>query len=257
MEHIIVSGCSFTSPNYKSFIPTHDASLYKKWPDYIPDAKITNVGEDGVSNTHIIENALIELIKADNVDRVIIALSDWWRTQLPQNMYRNIRTINPRIVFYDNKSEGAALSVITAEHKKYCDANKWYVDMPYVQTYAINETLRSIMTLYSLCKARGVKLDIFQMISGQLADALNIDGKNIDHSFALEVMSHEWFILLDKLQGKGGLSLIGWPFFSCIGGEYANDILEPIHRIKPGEDDHPNEEGHKLIWEWYNKHAQI
>ena len=128
MEHVIVSGCSFTDKDFFSQQNPEYNCDYKKWPEYIDvDCHITNVAKSGFGNTQIVQSALTEIASTDNVDRVVIALSDWFRFGTPQNNCGRLlgTTINP---------------YLADSHKKNLDKN--IIELRYV-----NETIASINTL--------------------------------------------------------------------------------------------------------------
>jgi hypothetical protein len=269
MEHIIVGGDSFTYPFTECVVPGKEDQSHKKWPDYIPDAKITNVATEGIGNTTMINLVLMELLKDVKVDRVIVALSEWWRTELPRYHEHDIRTINPLVAHHISQEDLDNLpkrsDYVAKKHYDYCVENDWFIHKSYVQTYCIDQTLQSLLILYSTCKSRGIKLDVFQMLSTEVQDSIRhsnqntkknwLSSKSLDQLFSLELIDHDHFKMLDKFNGKCGLKLIGWPFHVDIGGSCVENMLSPEYRIDE-TDNHPNKLGHKMIGAWYNKQAQ-
>ena len=100
---IIVSGDSFSTDGLKVLID-EEVSIkapWKIWADQLSfDDKVINVSRSGIGNDLIMRNAIDALLKTSNVDRIIIALSQWARfsirgrefnPQIFNGVYNNIK----------------------------------------------------------------------------------------------------------------------------------------------------------------------
>lgn len=264
---IIVSGDSFTDLNYVSQPhPEYDTG-YKKWSSYIKNSehRIVNIGTSGWDNVSIINGAIEELFKSQEpVYKIVIALTNWYRFALPHAV------VNPDWAYYFKTPEGAeqmnntpymqwlrTQSTYFKEnydfHTEYCKKYSWHVDNDAIINYSSNQTLFHIIKLYEICKAKNVKLDVFQMLQPI------VPRKETSYNFTNALLKNEWFKKLDKLNStidKNNFNLIGWPFFENIGGTCAKSLLNIEHKISH-LDEHPNEKGHMVIGAWYNEHSKI
>jgi hypothetical protein len=260
MEHVIVSGCSFTDKDFFSQQNPEYNCDYKKWPEYIDvDCHITNVAKSGFGNTQIVQSALTEIASTDNVDRVVIALSDWFRFGTPQNNCGRLlgTTINPYLADSHKKNLDKniielrnAHTVIKEKSLELCNYLDIDIENHNVCRYTAHQTLLNIWILHEICKSKNIKLHVFQLHNCEW-------NKFSMQRLAKEILQNPIFKKLDDISN---IDLIGWPFVESLGGICVENKLLPKfdsrYRIS-AKDAHPNEYGHKVIGEWFNENAKI
>lgn len=256
MEKILVSGDSFSDPNYRSH---HKTNYIHKvtWPDML-DGKVTNVAKSGQCNPGMIASAL-DQISIDKPDRVIIALSCWSRFSVVGNR------INPQYLLYKAKSAGKYWTFSDLDNQEYKKQLKWlsgmiksydnkspeesirdflYENIPYL----IWKTALDLNTLAFVCEQQGIKLHIFQMLN---PFGVPHKHKNLYTDFSTKLIASDLFMNLYDHK----VDLIGYPWISNAGGFNIDDHIlsrkEGEHRVGDG-DAHPNERGHRLIGDWFN-----
>lgn len=240
MNTTIVSGCSWSNRDYFSRVhPTWDTSQYKKWDELLEHHygwNIVNLSENALGNQEMIRRAT-EKTYCENVERIIIPLSQWYRFSTPGGYkFHPNGVIDPMPVHWDNE--------VTEQRKK--DHNKWtkrqtdYFELlPFsdrMQKDLVETTLFEILRLIDLCKYKNIELIIFQMIE-----------PNIKESLIDEVYTNQHFKIISESKNT---RLFGWPFFVELGGmsfwnEMNSDMLISEY------DGHPNREGHQKIFELF------
>ena len=265
MEKIIVGGCSFTDPNYKSILyPQYNHTV--TWTDFL-NGEVKNVARSGNGNPTII-NDVLESIYNDKPDRVIISLSDWARYSIRGY------NINPLFILYETISENSdspkmnrevdrqlnlmpsnykiqakvdrQLNLITPSNYKIQDRESFIIDG--INSNIINSIRDTTLALYTLavvCEDLRIKLHIFQMIY-----SFNPPRKYayIQHKFEYKLLKSELF--MDLFDTKS--DLIGFPWFKNAGGIVAQTILTS-EDVVGKLDTHPNALGHEKIGRWFNE----
>ena len=256
--HILIGGDSFTDPNFKSVIEKDYDSTYPKWPDYLDckDCKITNVAKMGDCNVEII-NRVLDTIYNEEVDIVIIGLSDWFRFTTPMKKF-NYSSYSHYIKILENNS-------FSNKHDGYIDYWKdqgYFFDKYGFNKYGnahrlINITFRKIYDLYHICKLKNIKLCVFQMLC--IWDVKE-DPDYYNYTLVRYFISQKIFQYLDDLNFEKKIILPGWPFISNLGGEYGELAIKHKEYAKyrvSDRDAHPNSEGHKRIGKWLNEKIKI
>lgn len=254
MEKILVSGDSFSDPNYMSH---HKTNYIHKvtWPDML-DGKVTNVAVSGQCNPGMIAGALHQIYR-DKPDRVIIALSCWSRFTAAAH------TINPLFLFHNTHRDITTWNFSELDNEEYEKQLKWLsgmiksnkspeesiLDFVYKNTpYLIWKTALDLNTLACVCEQQGIKLHIFQMLN---PFGVPHKHKKLYRYFSTQLIASDLFMSLYDHK----VDLIGYPWISNAGGfNIDDDILsreEGKHRVGDG-DAHPNEQGHRLIGDWFN-----
>ncbi|MDA7701592.1 hypothetical protein N8864_04035 [Gammaproteobacteria bacterium] len=256
MEKILVSGDSFTDPNYKS----HHTKNYKHkftWPDKL-DGQVTNVAVSGQCNPGMIARAL-DQIYHDKPDRVIIALSCWSR------FTASVHRINPLFLFHNANNAYKHWDFSELDKQEYEKQLKHMSGMmkfsdktttpeecirgflQYNIPYFVWKTSLDLNTLALVCEHQGIKLHVFQMLH-----PFGVPNKYqyIYNEFSNQLIACDLF--MDLYERK--VDLIGYPWIKNAGGVFIDDMLsrdEGKHRVGDG-DAHPNEQGHRLIGDWFN-----
>ena len=251
---IIISGDSFSKNNLPILIEPGESiqAPWKIWADQLPfDDKIINVSVAGIGNDLIIRNAIDALLKYSNVNRVIIALSQWVRFSIRGRFF------NPQIFPRESDSAKDTLygkretniyrkDIKAIENLTGCEEPE-IKDMfrtPLAIETMIDDTLRDIYILQQLCKQRGVRLHVFQM----LQPFAGWRGESARKAVAKIMLSRDYFDIIENLND---IDLIGWPFTPLLGGYFFDESLISIDRIGNG-DSHPNKQGHIKLAEMFN-----
>lgn len=258
MEIIVVSGCSFTDKNFKSDVHLNLDTSYKKWPELIKfKGNVINVGRSGADNITIINNVFDEMYKNPHIDRIVIALSSWFRFSTPDRDFHPITykrytqdpTIREKFKFKPRIYD------FMDYHKKYYDIFDGLNDnnLKHLCEISIDNTLRHLWLLYNICKIKNIKLHIFQMLSSTQLTNKSFDNLILLHEkFCRYLIGHPLFTDIENLKD---VDLIGWPFESDIGGDFCDNYLNEEHRISKF-DSHPNAKGHRAIAHWFDIHAK-
>tara|TARA_R110002153_G_scaffold139_1_gene863 strand:+ start:480 stop:1298 length:819 start_codon:yes stop_codon:yes gene_type:complete len=265
MEKILISGDSWSNPNYKSRIHL-DYKHTLTWPDMLK-GDVTNVSVSGLDNVSIINNAL-QAIYMDKPDRVIIALSCWSRYATPE--YR----INPLFLFntsaknvndrfknnddsFEYKRQVKHLAGMMGFTEDIHDVNNFLRDFisRNISRFVLNTSL-ALMNIIHICDLLNIKLHIFQTFSAFSCTKYT----QLETQFEKELISSELF--LDLYDHKAKVNLIGYPWIKNAGGLLACDVLDrskdfignsTADRRNGQWDGHPNQDGHRKIGEWFNE----
>tara|TARA_R110001632_G_scaffold180396_1_gene300483 strand:+ start:46 stop:831 length:786 start_codon:yes stop_codon:yes gene_type:complete len=254
MEKILVSGDSWSNPNFKSRMNPEYKHTFT-WPDLL-NGKVTNVSVSGLDNVSIINNAL-QVIYTDKPDRVIIALSCWSRYSTPE--YR----INPLFLFntsaknvsdrfkndndsFEYKRQVKHLAGMMGITEEIHDVNNFLKDFisRNISQFVLNTSL-ALMNIINICDHLNIKLHIFQTFNAFSCTKYH----QIETQFEKELISSELF--LDLYDYKA--NLIGYPWIRNAGGLRACDVLDRPKDYIGNGDGHPNKDGHRKIGEWFNE----
>jgi len=254
MEKILVSGDSWSNPNFKSRMNPEYKQIMT-WSDML-DGDVTNISINGLDNVSIVNNAL-KSIYENKPDRVVLALSCWSRYSTPN--YR----MNPLFLFnvavktkqianyeYDKKEYTRMLrhlaGMMDTTIEEVDDVYGFVIHFMknYIPMFVYNTSL-ALMNIIHICNHLKIKLHIFQTFNAfSCAKDLN-DNRTV---FERELISSDLF--LDLYDNKA--DLIGYPWTSSAGGFTADSILNTKEDILGNGDGHPNQNGHRKIGEWFN-----
>lgn len=251
---IIISGDSFSTPNLGILIDEGVTvpAPWNIWADHLLfDEEVINVSWSGIGNDLIIRNAIDALITNPNVNRVIIALSQWVRFSI-RGKYFNPQIFNkppdiPKHNPYGRREtkiyqrDIQALERLTGYKESQVKA---IFNTPLAIQTMIDDTLRDIYILHQLCKHRGVQLHVFQML--QPLAGFN---KSTNAIITKNMLNSYYFDLLDSTED---IDLIGWPFLNELGGSWFDSSLQSLERVGNG-DAHPNLSGHIKLAEMFNE----
>lgn len=251
---IIISGDSFSKNNLRVLIEPGVSieAPWKIWADQLSfDDKVINVSESGIGNDLIIRNAVDALLKHSNVDRIIIALSQWVRFSIrgrafnPQ-IFNGVDDRNKDTLYAKRQNRICQRDIQTLERltgNEESQIKAIFNTQLSIKTM-IDDTLRDIYILQQLCKQRGVRLHVFQML--QPLAGFN---KSTRNTITKELLNSDYFDIMDS---SNEIDLIGWPFVPSLGGYYFDKNLTTEDRVGNG-DAHPNKQGHKKLAEMFNE----
>ena len=251
---IVVSGDSFTANNHypeEDFINVgfsiqelkYALPKYTSWPLLLQEklkTHVINKARSGMGNYYICKSATNAIVENyGEVKLCIVALSSWNRMETTK--WDSI----PAIKLFDYEK------------------NKFIVS-DYDLTTIMNNTLRSIYELQLICNHLNIPLVFFNMIM-PIPNLRNYLGESkpieIHKNVFKFIVENPYFSLIDSKYA------IGWPFFDLIGGynflqryilsdknKYCVGPMQKLIERNTPEfkyyyDHHPNQEGHKLIFE--------
>ena len=223
---LLVSGCSYTDPNWKSDFHDIGPKAWQFWPDILAkklDMEVINLAYSGVGNEYIYSSLLDKIQTTDNIGLVMAAWSQCQR----KDWKRNKKWFN---------------------NSEYCNEGIISNDM-----YAhIDKTLRYYYSLQEICKSKKIPLKQFQMIHMFRGYSWDIPTQRHKEKFELrkELLNHihnsPYFDKIDD-------SFIGWPGDPDLGGfSMKSDLLfgygkESLEWAVSERDNHPNAKGQEKI----------
>ena len=242
IKKTIVAGCSWADRNYKSrHLPNLDTS-WKKWDEYLSESydwDVINVAKMGSSNDYIINEA-IKQIHNNNVERCVVALSDWGRCTLPSGY-----TINPMTSLVQPKDKPKNPQAV-----KFFET---YSFNHHMHKQIVKDTLFKLYCLIDLCEMKNIEVIVIQMIDSIENFQLFCSNKEYVNLNNM-MLDDPYFEKIEESNAK----IMGWPFVKDIGGFNIKHLLEKGEDWAISKDDrHPNAEGHKeianIIMKWYDK----
>ena len=255
MEKILVSGDSWSDPNYKSKVNPDYKNTFT-WSDMLK-GDVTNISISGLDNVSIINNAL-QAIYENKPDRVIIALSCWSRYSMPNYI------MHPLFLF-DVALKTKSIDNYKYDKKQYTRTLRHLADMMntttedvdnvyefvihFIKNYIpmfVSNTCLALQNIIHICDLLKIKLHIFQTFS---AFSCAVDKNDNRVAFEKELISSDLFLDL----WDSNADLIGYPWIPSAGGFTVHSTLCRKKDILGNGDGHPNQSGHKKIGEWFNE----
>ena len=261
MEKILVSGDSWSNPNYKSRIHL-DYKHTLTWPDML-NGDVTNISINGLDNISIINNALKSIYK-NKPDRVIIALSCWSRyatinyrmnpiflLQVATNLAKCPNYEYNRFEFKRMLRHLAGIMDDYKEEGNNIHGFLLHFMEDYIPTF-IQNTCIALMNIIHICESLKIKIHIFQSFAAFYCGVIGEKhqaNQLLETIFEQQLISSDLF--LDLYETKA--DLIGYPWISSAGGFTARNNLHTKEDLLGNGDGHPNEKGHRKIGEWFNE----
>ena len=225
---LLISGCSYTDPNWISDFHDIGPNAWSFWPDLLAkklDMEVINLAKMGAGNEYIYSSLLDKIITTDNIGLVMAAWSQCQRKDWKRG-------------------------------KKWTN-NSAYMDIKiHNDMYAhVDKTLRYYYSLQEICKYKKIPYKAFQMIHMFRGYSWDIPTQRHKEDFELrkELLNHihnsSYFNKIDD-------SFIGWPGDPDLGGfSIKSDILkgyseESLPWAVSERDNHPNAKGQEKITEF-------
>lgn len=226
---LLVSGCSYTDPNFYSIMHPDMDCNWPMWPELLAEKlnmDCVNLAMSGAGNEYIY-STLLDYITQNDTSNIGLVIAAWTQNQR-KDFTKNGKWTNARI-------------------DPHGDVYGW-----------MYKSLRNYLSFQILCQKYNLPYAQFQMLSpykdvldglryGEISVKKGIRTKDDRIQFKGDPKKAEEKLLkiileYDHLIDK---NFLGWPMMSKIGGWYANDRLQDY---KISElDNHPNSEGQKLI----------
>tara|TARA_Y100001937_G_scaffold93149_1_gene126165 strand:+ start:1847 stop:2653 length:807 start_codon:yes stop_codon:yes gene_type:complete len=255
-KKLIVSGCSFTTKDYRSSAYPQRYTDYPKWPELLArklDMDCINLAFSGAGNEFIFQTLCESIIRTprDEIGMVVAAWSqsnrdDW---QLYKDMDRMMynETFMKGFTWHNHRLN------------KKGDVFSW-----------VRSDVLKMITLQKLCEGLNIPFKQFQMItlfdgyiSGLVKSELEI--RNINEQNTGDTLRYTYegdqkedrkkcnAILLEYDQYINKDNFIGWPSVPRLGGYSFSSKVEkdggkPDEELTVGKyDPHPNQQGHQKI----------
>jgi len=252
---ILVSGCSWSDRLFKSDFHVNYDTKFPKWYDYMDtDEEVASVGMSGLSNSTIIDRASKQIQTRKDISTVVIALTEWPRFNL-FDFEINPSLIVVKDVLMKKKQWSEKDDMNFKQINEWMSYHEKYVNlcnMEYKEyiPHIVNNTILKLKTLQDVCKLKGIKLIVFQMIWPMPHAFLDLGiGTLIKNQMFQEMFE------------DGDSNFLNFPFFRELGGSCVESILKKRddyrELIVSDVDKHPNGKGHKLIGEWFNEQIQV
>ena len=233
---LIVSGCSWTTNNFKSiFHPEMDCS-WPKWPELLAeklDMDCINLGINGAANNYIY-NSLLDQIFSMDINEIGMVISAW--TMCLRESYQ--KSMSKEEMEWKNIPQ-----------QKLFDTGS---DIKYF----INRSLRNYFNLQTLCERYKIPYKQIQLLPFYRVEVWHkwksSTNWRVHAVYERELKNTHHFlfqnIFFDKIDEE---KFIGWPVVEELGGFSIQDkiIIKKKHAISE-EDHHPNTEGQKVIAEF-------
>lgn len=249
----IVSGCSWTDRNFSSWQHPEMDTSWKKWDEYVGEYygwDIINVGKCGASNDFIIDSTLDVMYNVGytEVERCILALSQWQRFTLPNRGF-----INPNLLKWPDK-----------QMPNQTLAKQFFELYPFnnhFHTCRVEDVLFMLYRFIDICITKNIEVVVLQMIPG--LEGFKDFNKKTDNYFRLNnnILANSYFNKIEvEASNNKNIKLLGWPFNTDLGGLNIQHLLNtrmPKDKWKiSNQDHHPSAEGNKeianIFTEWYD-----
>ena len=106
--------------------------------------------------------------------------------------------------------------------------------------------------MQEVCKAKGIKLQVFQMI-WPLHDQGDASEIGLD-----VIIKNELF---QQMYSESSDNFLNFPFFRSLGGSCVESLLKSrddyMSLVISEVDHHPNRKGHKVIGDWFNEQVDL
>ena len=219
---LLVSGCSYTDPNYYSIMHPDMKCNWPMWPELLAEKlnmQCVNLAMSGAGNEYIY-STLLDYITTNDTSNIGLVIAAWSQNQRKDFQKENTLWTNVRVD-------------------------------PHGHVYGwMYKSLRYYLSFKILCEQYKLPYKHFQMLH-PYKDVL--DGLKFDNDFVQEFKGDvnkakkqlaKIIYQYDKLLQENFLQ---WPCINELGGTYMNEYLQDY---KISElDRHPNSEGQKLIME--------
>ena len=250
---IVVGGCSFTDKNFPKYAQPKPLD-FKMWPELIAEKtgkEVINTAKSASGNRRIYQTVLNELVKHEDVEQVIIGWSEWTRQDFlvkDGGQKDGWHSLVPRKK--DEKDKITKVKVIEEDVLFDFYMNAFNFDYPR-PSQIVDENLNQFYSLQCICKARNIKLKMFQMFypinnffsSEQWEQPhATVQHELYTKTFIQHVLKHPLLLEMDN-------TFWGWPVFEDIGGIDLSQYFKKrnMWRRVSHLDAHPDEETHKNI----------
>jgi len=229
---LLVSGCSYTDPNFYSiFHPDMDCN-WPMWPELLAeklDMECVNLATSGAGNEYIY-STLLDYITQNDTSNIGLVMAAWSQNQR-KDFQKDDKWTNIRV---DQNG----------------DVYSW-----------MKKSLRYYLSFKLVCEQYNIKYKSFQMINsykdvleglrpGEISITNGTYDKDFRFKFVDDVKLSETKLLkiISSYENLLSENFIGWPLDKKLGGFNMNQFLNDNEKISE-LDKHPNESGQKKIME--------
>jgi hypothetical protein len=229
---LLVSGCSYTDPNFYSiFHPDMDCN-WPMWPELLAEKlnmQCVNLATSGAGNEYIY-STLLDYITQNDTSNIGLVMAAWSQNQR-KDFQKDDKWTNIRV---DQNG----------------DVYSW-----------MKKSLRYYLSFKLVCEQYNIKYKSFQMINsykdvleglrpGEISITNGTYDKDFRFKFVDDVKLSETKLLkiISSYENLLSENFIGWPLDKKLGGFNMNQFLNDNEKISE-LDKHPNESGQKKIME--------
>lgn len=262
MDNILLAGgCSYTDPNFKSLdksLPDHLNGGWPMWPDHIGTQlglNVINNARSGDDNLTIHNHIIKGLLKYRNDVKLVCVLWTgferfrFMHTSTLQLLHQLSRAVIPD---HMNNLPADPKNMITDTGfrdwlKSYAMSKYWNPQQILIN--AINDSMTYMGSIAQLCESMKIPYIFYQgvvPIHFERISKINVFPQNIKNDILTETLKLEIFQHLEKRKSN----LIGYPFFSELGGSYLdneNFRTTGDFMAVSKADYHPNSHGQRKI----------
>lgn len=239
---LLASGCSYTSPNFRSdahTLPDEQRSGWPMWPEIVGgqlDLEVVNIAESGKGNPWIAKGLISNIIKyGDRIEKVFVL----W-TSVDRIQHYNY-TVHPLLDAYANEP-------VASEHHKYCGLNelKWppylFKENRIVENW-IRDSLLAMYTVATLCKSKGIDfifgqgvnfhLHAMTDVTREMVEKLNKDNPSVEYDNILENITQHTELDFISIIEKGSFGLphapvhseVEYPIYKELKKKYRKNLM--------------------------------
>ncbi len=223
---LLVSGCSWTTTEYKSNFHKDKVFNFTRWPEILSDKlnmKCLNLGKSGAGNEYIFNSLIekIEIIKPENIGLVIPA----WSNAAREDWQERLRF--PHLDIWKNErwSQRGDMHYFVRKSLRY-----FYLFQIYCEKYNIPYKQVQMIKLYQ----SGIYHD--SILNTKLLNS------KVEKDDAFKTFTNS--ILYKKIKSE---NFIGWPAWDYTNQFYMESAIDKLKLTISDIDRHPNEKGHQLI----------
>ena len=229
---LLVSGCSYTDPNYYSIMHPDMDCNWPMWPELLAEKlnmQCVNLATSGAGNEYIY-STLLDYITQNDTSNIGLVMAAWSQNQR-KDFQKDDKWTNIRV---DQNG----------------DVYSW-----------MKKSLRYYLSFKLVCEQYNIKYKSFQMINsykdvleglrpGEISITNGTYDKDFRFKFVDDVKLSETKLLkiISSYENLLSENFIGWPLDKKLGGFNMNQFLNDNEKISE-LDKHPNESGQKKIME--------
>jgi len=251
LSKLLVCGCSWSDPNFKTVLHPYLDTSWPKWPELLegPWDKIVNLSRGGSGLDLQVPLMMKYIMLNDDVSHIIYQLSSWHRWTTPSGYRQNPSLARSK----HTKRPSNALKQLrqfTLDLERMEEIENLFPTNYRSIELRINNSLILLNALIDLCLYKNIKF-----IGWQGIQFSNLKDKLLDTYAYKCFIRHELFHKLDELHNWGKIEFINWPLVDNMADSM--DIIlpkTPEFRVST-IDAHPNKNGQKFIAQWIHQNA--
>lgn len=248
---LLVSGCSYTDPDFVSYdksLPDEKAKGWKMWPEIIGDRNnlsVINKASSGIGNKQIFDSIVDELYVNKNIKKVVVLWSGWDRFQTMAHI-QHFPLASAIDLLRDDHSQYKEIYQYQIDYRDFFYNPKYSIDV-WVKS-VVNDTFRYMFLLANMLENKKIPYAFYQGVSafpiGLLTDLDFLPNIKNPIDYKLESFFSDIMFNTYCKDIKNNKNIIGFPFHKMIGGFNLDHILGDGDDVRVSKSDvHPNAKG--------------